>query len=124
VSRFVLFEMRPSVGYRSSQLFQLNRRFTGQVRAVCEQAMQSGEFRADVSPALLRDMIFGCIEHQTWAFLHGEGDFQVEALADAITNVIYRGMVVEPQQPTAALGAVIERLEKAASSIERGLAGR
>lgn len=124
VSRFVIFEMRPSVGYRSSRLFQLNRRFTGQVRAVCEQAMQSGEFRTDVSPALLRDMIFGCIEHQTWAYLHGEGDFKVDALADAITNVIYRGMVVEPQQPDVRLGTVIERLEKAASSIERGLATR
>jgi TetR/AcrR family transcriptional regulator, fatty acid metabolism regulator protein len=124
VSRFVIFEMRPSAGYRSSRLFQLNKRFTGQVRSVCEQAMQSGEFRADVPPALLRDMIFGCIEHQTWAFLHGEGDFQVDALADAITNVIYRGMVIEAEQPNARLGTVIERLEKAASSIERGLADR
>jgi TetR/AcrR family transcriptional regulator, fatty acid metabolism regulator protein len=121
VSRFVMFEMRPSAGYRSTRLFQLNRRFTGEVRAVCEEAIHSGEFRRDVSPALLRDMIFGCIEHQTWAFLHGEGDFQVDSLADAITNVIFRGMLAEPDHGDARLGQVLQRLEKAAAAIERGL---
>jgi TetR/AcrR family fatty acid metabolism transcriptional regulator len=53
ISRFVMFEMRPSAAYRTTRVFQLNRRFTGEVRAVCEEAMQTGEFRNDVSPARL-----------------------------------------------------------------------
>jgi AcrR family transcriptional regulator len=124
VSRFVLLEMRPSANYRSTRLFQLNRRFTGEVRAVCEEAIEAGEFRNDVSPSLLRDMIFGCIEHQTWAFLRGEGDFLIDELADSITNVIYRGMAVAPAAPDDRVEKVVRRLEKAAAVIERGMPAR
>ena len=92
VSRFVLIEMRPMPTYRSTQLFKLTRQFTADVRAVCFEAIQSGEFRDDVSPSLLRDMIFGCIEHQTWSFLRREGDFKIDEVADSIAHVIYRGM--------------------------------
>ena len=121
ISRFVMFEMRPSAAYRTTRVFQLNRRFTGEVRAVCEEAMQTGEFRNDVSPALLRDMIFGCIEHQTWAFLHGEGDFKLDELADSVTNVIYRGMAARAAAEDDRVEKVVKRLEKAASLIERGV---
>jgi TetR/AcrR family transcriptional regulator, fatty acid metabolism regulator protein len=124
ISRFVMFEMRPSASYRTTRVFQLNRRFTGEVRAVCEEAIQTGEFRNDVSPALLRDMIFGCIEHQTWAFLHGEGDFQLDELADSITNVIYRGMATRAPGEDDRVEKVVKRLEKAASLIERGVTSR
>jgi TetR/AcrR family fatty acid metabolism transcriptional regulator len=124
ISRFVMFEMRPSASYRTTRVFQLNRRFTGEVRAVCEEAIQTGEFRNDVSPALLRDMIFGCIEHQTWAFLHGEGDFQLNELADSITNVIYRGMASRAPGEDDRVEKVVKRLEKAASLIERGVPSR
>jgi TetR/AcrR family transcriptional regulator, fatty acid metabolism regulator protein len=124
ISRFVMFEMRPSASYRTTRVFQLNRRFTGEVRAVCEEAIQTGEFRNDVSPALLRDMIFGCIEHQTWAFLHGEGDFQLNELADSITNVIYRGMATRAPGEDDRVEKVVKRLEKAASLIERGVTSR
>ncbi len=124
ISRFVMFEMRPSASYRTTRVFQLNRRFTGEVRAVCEEAIQTGEFRNDVSPALLRDMIFGCIEHQTWAFLHGEGDFQLDELADSITNVIYRGMASRAPGEDDRVEKVVKRLEKAASLIERGVTSR
>jgi TetR/AcrR family transcriptional regulator, fatty acid metabolism regulator protein len=124
ISRFVMFEMRPSASYRTTRVFQLNRRFTGEVRAVCEEAIQTGEFRNDVSPALLRDMIFGCIEHQTWAFLHGEGDFQLNDLADSITNVIYRGMASRAPGEDDRVEKVVKRLEKAASLIERGVTSR
>jgi TetR/AcrR family transcriptional regulator, fatty acid metabolism regulator protein len=119
VSRFVLFEMRPSASYRTTRLFQLNKRFTGEVRAVCEEAIQSGEFRSDVSASLLRDMIFGCIEHQTWAFLRGEGDFLVDELADSITNVIYRGMAASGGGEDSRVEKVVERLENAAAAFER-----
>jgi TetR/AcrR family transcriptional regulator, fatty acid metabolism regulator protein len=121
ISRFVMFEMRPSASYRTTRVFQLNRRFTGEVRAVCEEAIQTGEFRNDVSPALLRDMIFGCIEHQTWAFLHGEGDFKLDELADSVTNVIYRGMAARAPAEDDRVEKVVKRLEKAASLIERGV---
>jgi AcrR family transcriptional regulator len=123
VSRFVLIEMRPTAGYRTTRLFKLNRRFTGEVRKVCDAAIQSGEFRQDAGASLLRDMIFGCIEHHTWAFLRGEADFNVDRVADSITNVIYRGMAVAPPAKDDRVEAIVARLEAAAARIERSRGG-
>jgi len=119
VSRFVLIEMRPLPTYRSTSLFTLTRRFTADVRMVCAEAVKSGEFRNDVSPSLLRDMIFGCIEHQTWSFLRREGDFRIDEVADSIANVVYRGMSAEPVARDDRLERTLERLEKAAAALER-----
>jgi TetR/AcrR family fatty acid metabolism transcriptional regulator len=119
VSRFVLIEMRPLPSYRSTALFELTRRFTADVRAVCAGAVQSGEFRDDVSPSLLRDMIFGCIEHQTWSFLRREGDFEIDGVADSIANVVYRGMAASPVIGDDRLEQTVKRLEKAAAELEK-----
>jgi TetR/AcrR family fatty acid metabolism transcriptional regulator len=118
LTRFILTEIRPNPNYRSTVFFELNRRFTAQVRRVCEDAISSGEFRDDVSSSLLRDMIFGSIEHSTWAFLRREGAFSVDEVADGITNVIYRGMSAPPNQ-TNDLEQVVRRLEKLTVALER-----
>ncbi|NMG76571.1 TetR/AcrR family transcriptional regulator [Aromatoleum diolicum] len=94
LSRFVLMELRSDPTYRSMRIYELNRRFTARIGDLLQEAVSTGLFRADVSVRLLRDMIFGCIEHRTWAYLRGEGDFSVDEAADGITNVIYRGMLM------------------------------
>jgi TetR/AcrR family transcriptional regulator, fatty acid metabolism regulator protein len=119
VSRFVLIEMRPMPAYRSTKLFKLTRQFTADVRAVCQAAVESGEFRGDVSPSLMRDMIFGCIEHQTWSFLRREGDFKIDEVADSIANVVYRGMAAAPVDRDDRLEHALDRLEKAAAGLEK-----
>lgn len=103
LSRFVLMELRADPNYRSSKIFELNREFTGKIVRLLEEAVRSGEFRDDVSVRLLRNMIFGCIEHQTWAYLRGEGDFDVDLAADDIADVICRGMAnTSAEKPAAA----------------------
>lgn len=122
LSRFMLMELRPDPAYRNSPFFELNRRFTHEVLQVCRDAIASGEFRDDVSPATLRDMLYGCIEHRTWAFLRGEGDFSIEDVADGVAKVIYRGMLPErageADAADAKLKHIVSRLEKVAASLE------
>ena len=123
LSRFMLLELRPDPNYRASRSFELNRRFTAEVSQICADAIQAGEFRSDVSVSLLRDMIFGCIEHATWKFLRGEGDFSADQVADGIATVIYRGMSNANSAPISAesppqLQGLVQRLEKAAASLE------
>jgi TetR/AcrR family fatty acid metabolism transcriptional regulator len=101
LSRFLLIELRPDPEFRNSAFFDLNRRYTHEVVEVCRRAIERGEFTGDVSIALLRDMFFGAIEHQTWAFLRGEGDFNSEKVADGIADVICRGMTAPPREPSA-----------------------
>src|SRR6202030_2647355 len=113
LSRFLLIELRPDPSYRTSPFFELNRRFTQEIVEVCRQAIDRGEFRSDVSPTLLRDMFFGCIEHRTWAFLRGEGDFSVEKVADGVAEVICRGMTLPTlvSADPAAIAARLARIE-------------
>ena len=63
-------------------------------------------------------MIFGGIEHQTWAYLRGEGDFSLAECAEGITEVIMRG--ISADRPTGdALTDAVARLERVAEALER-----
>ncbi|WP_273454987.1 TetR/AcrR family transcriptional regulator [Nevskia ramosa] len=121
LSRFMLMELRPDPNYRSTPFFELNRHFTRETLQICKDAIASGEFHADVSPTLMRDMLHGCIEHRTWAFLRGEGDFSPDEVAEGIATVVYRGMLAHPvpSQPAAALETLVSRLEKVAERLEQ-----
>ena len=120
LSRYMLLEIRRDPDYRNTRSYGLNRRFTDEFTEVFEEAIGSGEFRRDVSVSLLRDMVFGCIEHSTWKFLRGEGDFSLDEVSDGIANLVVRGMTAEAyaSPPSLQLNAVTERLEKAASELE------
>jgi TetR/AcrR family fatty acid metabolism transcriptional regulator len=92
LTRYIFNELRPDPEFRSTEIYQLNRRFTGVVIQVLRDAVACGDLRGDINVELLRDMIFGAIEHQAWAYLRGEGDFSTDATAEGITRVIYGGM--------------------------------
>lgn len=119
LSRYMLLEVRQHPDYRATRSFELNRRLTSQIAELCREAQELGEFRMDVSVALVRDMIFGCIEHRTWGFLRGEGDFATDEVADGIATLIYRGMAAEPAHaPLDGLEAIVKRLEKLTSTLD------
>lgn len=108
--RLVLVELRSASDYRASALFQLNRAYARRTLETIQEAVQSAEFRPDVPLTLVRDMIYGCIEHHTWGYLRGDADFAVEPVADTITDMIYRALAV-PAARSDALTATIDRLE-------------
>jgi AcrR family transcriptional regulator len=120
LSRLVFLELRPDPEYRKTRLYQLNQAYTHRVIDVLREAAATGEIRPDFPPSLVRDMIYGCIEHRTWAFLRNEGDFELDETVDNITDIIYRGLVVQQsaQEPAtealARLEQVTDRLEKLA----------
>ena len=119
LTRFVLMDLRSDPSYKATHIYELNRQFTAFVTDLLTEAVASGEFGDDVPVRLLRDMIFGCIEHQTWAFIRGTGDFSVDAAADGIAAVIYRGMVTKPASGSPdPLQDAIARLEKVTSRLE------
>jgi AcrR family transcriptional regulator len=120
LTRFVLLDLRPDPSYRSMAVFELNRHFTSRVTDVIKQGMKSGELGTAVPLPLLRDMIFGCIEHQTWAFLRGEGDFSVDDATEGIVRVIYNGVALKANQTsTPDALPTIDRLEKLADRLEK-----
>ena len=121
--RLIVHELRPWPQYRQSSIFKLNRRYTECTLAVIKEGVERGELRADLSPKIVRDMIFGGAEHHTWAYLRGEGQFSPEEAADAITNLIYQGLAQPHKRKAAAVDGSVRRLEQAVERLE-GLAVR
>ena len=123
-------EIRADPDYAATAVFELNRKYTRRTLDIVKDAMKAGEFRGDTPMRLVRDMIYGCVEHHTWAYLRGEGDFRVDETADMITNVVYRGLAAEAKSETSARDdrdAVAVRLERAVERLEglsREIAGR
>lgn len=116
--RLVFQELRPDPQYRKTRLFQLNQAYTHGVIDVIKSAAAQGELRSDVSPSLVRDMIYGCIEHRTWAFLRNEGDFEIDETADSIADIVYRGLVA-PKSAADPVSGALSRLERIAARLER-----
>ncbi|WP_189622135.1 TetR/AcrR family transcriptional regulator [Novosphingobium colocasiae] len=119
VTRYIMLEVRPRESYKTTELFSINRAYTNQLRKLFADAISSGEMKRGVPERLLRDMVFGTIEHSTWRYLRGEGDLDVDELADEIAMVVFHGMsdrqpVTNPLEASLArIEAVAERLEKA-----------
>jgi AcrR family transcriptional regulator len=108
--RLIFNELRSGHEYRETAVFELNREYTNRTLAIIQDAMDSGEFRAGIPLRIVRDMIYGGIEHHIWSFLRGEGNFSPDESADAITDIIHRGL--------ARPGAVIDRSEQAIRRLE------
>ena len=122
LSRLVFQKLRSEPNYRESRVFQLNQSYTHRIIDIVRAGVAAGEFRADVSPSLVRDLIFGGVEHRTWAFLRNEGDFDPVALADDLTNIVCRALAVSAEEPSGRVDAAARRLEQVAERLER-LAG-
>lgn len=105
LTRYLYLELRPSPDYRASRAQELNRRFTSIVQQVVAEGIEAGDFRAEVDPRLVRDLVFGAIEYRTWGFLRGESDFPLDETADQIADLIYRAIAAEGAPTTASTTA-------------------
>jgi TetR/AcrR family transcriptional regulator, fatty acid metabolism regulator protein len=68
---------------------------------------------------IIRDMIYGCIDHHTWSFVRGEGTFDLNSTADYITRLISRGLAARSEP--AAQDESLVRIDKRLSRIEARL---
>jgi TetR/AcrR family transcriptional regulator, fatty acid metabolism regulator protein len=123
LTRFVLTELRADPHYRSTKVYALNRRFTSSVITLVKDGVARGVFRPDASPSLVRDMIFGGIEHRTWNFLRGQGDFPVEEVADGIADLIFHGLARRSAPDADAIAAALAEVRATARALD-GAAGR
>jgi AcrR family transcriptional regulator len=129
--RLIMHEIRPHEDYHGSVVLELNRKSTSAVIGILEEGKESGELRSDVKPALIRDVIFGGIEHLAWRALSGRGALDVEGQADALADLIWSGSAAQPSSGAGAgeelsrLRAQVDRLEELVGALARsGARGR
>lgn len=112
--------LRTGQDYSGTAVYGLNREYTRRTLDIVKEGIDAGELRGDVPLRLVRDMIYGCVEHHTWAHLRGEGTFDPDRTADAVVDLVLSGLERRDRRPSAPddlvrrLETVVERLEKAA----------
>ena len=92
MTKLIMEEIRPGPEYTATAIFELNRNYTRRTLGIIEEGKASGEFRGDVPGSVIRAMIYGGVEHYAFDFLRGARDFSPDEAADAITDVVYRGL--------------------------------
>lgn len=115
--RLFFREVRSDSDYQTSTLHDLNRGYTRFATQVLREGIANGELRADLPLRLVRDMIYGTIEHTTFDYLSGRGELVSEARADELADLILSGITSQQASATPA-DAVVERLEKVAARLE------
>lgn len=95
--RLFLSEVRVASDYKGSTIQALNRRYASVLTGLIEAGIAAGEVKADASARLIRDVIFGAIEHIAWPYVNGDGKLDVEATAHSVTALICGGICL-PQQ--------------------------
>ncbi|MDB5987097.1 MAG: TetR/AcrR family transcriptional regulator [Nevskia sp.] len=90
--RLMFREVRGEQDYHGSDLHTLNRRYTQLLIDVIADGVKAHEFRDDLPLWLLRDMVYGGIEHTTWNFLCGRGVLDIDRVADDLVAVLCDGI--------------------------------
>lgn len=112
--RLLLREVRPDSDLYASAIIDLNRRYTSIALSVIVDGMRSGEFRPDLAPTLIRDMIYGSIEHAVWRIVFGDAHLDADLISRQLADAMIYGIAGYPQIEHPSL----ERLERIASRLE------
>jgi AcrR family transcriptional regulator len=95
----------------SAELQDLNRRYSAIVIDIIGYGINENSIRAGVSVRLIRNMIFGTIEHYLWSAIDHGYEMQTEVLATELTELIFNGIAVrETGVDSGEVGRLIARL--------------
>lgn len=116
--QLMFLHLRTWPDYSSTAVHELNREYTRRTLDIVRDGIEAGELRDDMPLRLIRDMIYGCVEHRTWAYLRGEGDFEPDKVADDVVDLVLGGLARrEPAQRREA--DLADRMENAVARLER-----
>ncbi|MGF7154809.1 TetR/AcrR family transcriptional regulator [Novosphingobium gossypii] len=104
--------------YRGSALHKLNHIFAHSVVEAVEKAKDAREVRADVDPVMIRDMMFGGLEHVAMRTSFIGRPLDIDAEAERYVTVLLCGVLSQPDRPDTStdldrLASLVDRLEVA-----------
>ncbi|QCK87786.1 TetR/AcrR family transcriptional regulator [Phreatobacter aquaticus] len=94
--RLFISEVRTAADYQGSAVQQLNRRYTSILVRIIESGIAKGVVRSDIDIRLVRDVIFGAIEHRTWAAVNGR-PLDIDATAAGLVQLLRFGLMARPE---------------------------
>lgn len=119
--RVIIREARPDVALYDEAILELNRRYTGLALGVLEEGVGNGSLRSDLVPSVIRDLLYGGIEHAVWRFLFSDGELDAGLLADQLADALLGGILAPTGEMTETVDATVVRLERAVDRLESSL---
>jgi AcrR family transcriptional regulator len=103
--------------YRGTPLHRLNHEFAQSVVITIDAAIKAGEIRQNVDPAMLRDMLFGGLEHIAIRTSFVGKTIDVDAAASSYVDLMLDGLLAKPPEKggsdeVARLSALLDRMEQ------------
>jgi TetR/AcrR family transcriptional regulator, fatty acid metabolism regulator protein len=90
--RLFIREIRTADDYYDSLVHDLNRRYTAIVVKVIKAGIAAGEVRRDIDPRLVRDLIYGSIEHIAWKTVSGGDAMRIQSTTRALVALVLHGI--------------------------------
>jgi AcrR family transcriptional regulator len=121
LARLCANEVRNAGDYYQSELHELNRRYTHVFVEACREGVANGELRPDTPIALVRDLVFGGVEHHIAPMLYGKGSVEADlrGAADALVDTVLGGIQTPPAATSIATPeALLQRLDEASQRLE------
>ena len=92
-AKILLLEVRNFRGYWESETYQTVRNYSKSMLNLIKEGIDAGEFRDDISPSHIRQIILGSIEHLCLPAVIFQHDISPDKLTDDICDVIFEGIV-------------------------------
>jgi TetR/AcrR family transcriptional regulator, fatty acid metabolism regulator protein len=118
VCRLVAHEARGLPEYWGSEVAELNRRYTSFVVHAVNDGIERGVFCAGVSPTMVRDVVYGTVEHIGWATMGRSGDVHVDELTDQLMALLEPGLT-RSASATEQLQSEVDRLAKLVAKVAK-----
>jgi TetR/AcrR family transcriptional regulator, fatty acid metabolism regulator protein len=90
--RLFIREVRTADDYYNSLVHGLNRRYTSILLVILKQGLASGEVSAEVNPKVVRDLVYGTIEHLAWRMANGGRALRMDAAARQLCYIVLNGI--------------------------------
>ena len=93
-ARILFLEVRNHLDYYSSDTYQIIKAYSKILLEIIEEGVGNGEIRSDVPPKLIRQVIFGSIEHVCLTGVIFKGEISPDDLTEDLCKFVFRG--IEP----------------------------
>jgi hypothetical protein len=87
--KLVLSEGRSADAEFADLIAELKRRYTAPLMKVLAAAQRDGEIRQDMPLPLLRDMVYGSMEHVLWDYMVNRNKPDIETTAGQLTTMLW-----------------------------------
>jgi TetR/AcrR family fatty acid metabolism transcriptional regulator len=108
----ILRESRGLDGELARAVSHLNRSYTQCLSEIVKEGIDAGDIDAGVSIPLLRNTVYGSIEHTLWAVINDNIAVDIDGEAAALTALVYQGIARAAAPDKRDVSSLVRRLNE------------